>query len=481
MVSFEPQDHDGGPNLLFVNDHGTFVESAAASGLLDPRGWRNSDAAFADYDLDGCIDVFLGNWAASAQPVGDNFSRMMHGNCDGTFTDVTAVTGTDGSGRDTLVGFWFDANLDQLPDLYVGNIAHTLDLPNFDPTANFYWNLDGVTFEDQVPVLQPWLGLDAWAAMGADVGDIDHDGDWDLYITDSFQIGTPPHGNPLYLGSPDGTMTPNVCSAHDACGGYNSWPMNFADFNRDTWPDMWIGSSNEDELTLMYLNKGDATFEHHEQADFGGFVSRGGSISDYDGDGDVDVFLWAHDGASQLYRNDPTDDHHWVEVKLYGTKSTWDAIGATVYVTTGDLRQMRRVSGGDSAHSQMDSILHFGLDDVSNIDLLEVDWPSGQHQAFTNVGVDDLVRIDEKQGLLVEELEDAEAVWDPALGTLKVRTQSTWGGRTVVHAERMGTLHYDAASRTHVAKIRGVWKMPATVSLSTERGATLEVPVVEKL
>jgi hypothetical protein len=479
MISWQPQDHLGGPNLLFLNDHGTFTESAATSGLLDPRGWRNSDAAFADYDLDGCIDVYVGNWAMSAIPANDNFSRMMRGNCDGTFDEVTATTGTDGSGRDTLVTFWWDANMDGLPDLYSGNVAHGVMLPDYDPTANFYYNLDGVSFEDQVPVLQPYLGLDAWAAMGADVADIDHDGDWDLYITDSFQIGTPPHGNPLYLGNPDGTMTANVCGEHSACGGYNSWPANFADFNRDTWSDLWIGSSNDDELTLLYLNKGDGTFEHHEQVDFGGLVSRGGSVSDYDGDGDVDVFLWANDGASQLYQNNPVDENHWVEVKLYGTESTWDAIGATVFVTSGGVRQMRRVSGGDSAHSQMDAILHFGLADVATIDLLEVEWPTGTRQAFANVPVDDLLRIDETDGLLTEELRRGGAEYNPQRQTLMVHTRSTWGGRTVVHVEGFGQLRYDAETRSHAHKFRGVTTMPATVRVSTERGATVDVPVVE--
>ncbi len=480
MQSNETQDYDGGPNLLFVNQgDGTFLESAATSGLLDPRGWRNSDAAFADYDLDGCIDVFIGNWAMSALPAGDNFSRLMRGNCDGTFDDVTATTGTDGSGRDTLVTFWWDANFDRLPELYVGNVSHIFVLPDYDPTANFYYNLGGGVFEDQVPVLQPWLGLDAWAAMGADVGDIDLDGDWDMYISDSFNIGFAPNGNPLYLSNGDGTMTANVCSENDACGGYNAWPFNFADFNRDTWPDLWIGSSNDTDLSLIYINKGNGTFEHHEQQDFGGVVSRGGSIADYDGDGDIDIFRWAHEGISDLYRNDPVDTNHWLEVRLYGGKSTWDAIGATVYVTAGGVRQMRRVSGGDSAHSQMESILHFGLGDADLVELIEVEWPTGKTQAFHDVAVDDLIRIQEAKGVLPERLQGPlVADYDEANDTLLVECGSTFGGRTTLTVDGFGDLQYDAAVGRHSTLFTGVTTNPVMVRISSARGAHKNVNVV---
>jgi hypothetical protein len=413
----------------------------------------------------------------AALPAGDNFSRLLHGNCNGTFDDVTAAMGTDGSGRDTLVTFWWDANADNYPDLYVGNVTHQLDMPDYDPTANFYYNHGGVAFEDQVPSLQPWLGLDAWAAMGADVGDIDLDGDWDMYISDSFQIGTAPNGNPLYLGNPDGTLTDNVCSELDACGGYNAWPLNFADFNRDTWPDLWVGASNADGLSLVYINKGNGTFEHHQQEAFGGVIGRGGSIADYDGDGDIDVFLWAHEGYSELYRNDPVDTNHWIEVKLYGTDSTWDAIGATVFVTVDGVRQMRRVSGGDSAHSQMESILHFGLGDADVVDLLEVQWPSGKVQSFVNVQVDDLVRIDETKGSLHEILRGTFAVYDAASQTLRVQSSSTWGGRTKLSVTGFGTLDYDAATVVHSGVFTGVTANPLVVEVASERGRSRLVNV----
>jgi hypothetical protein len=481
MQASVPQPYEGGPNLVYVNQgDGTFLESAAATGLVDPRGWRNSDLAFADYDRDGCIDVALGNWAMATLPAGDNFSRLMQGNCDGTFVEVTATTGTDGSGRDTLVTFWWDANADLYPDLYMGNASNELDLPDYDPTANFYYNDAGVDFEDQVPALQPYLALDAWAPMGADVGDIDLDGDWDLYLTDSFELGTAPNGNPLYLGNADGTLTANVCSEHDACGGYNAWPANFADFNRDTFPDLWIGGYGDDgeDLSLVYINKGDGRFEHHEQADFGGGVSRGGSIADYDGDGDIDVFLWVEDGASKLYRNDPIDTNHWLEVRLYGGRdSSWDAIGATVYATVGGVRQMRRVSGGDSAHSQTEPILHFGLGDADVVETLEVEWPSGKLQTFLDVPADDLVRIHEAKGFLRERLLDATAVYDTANQTLTVSCGSTFGGRTTVNVIGFGDLQYDAASVQHAAVFTGIAVGPAKVLLESARGANTKVTV----
>jgi hypothetical protein len=478
MDSSEPNVYEGGPNLLYINQgDGTFVESGAASGLVDPRGWRNSNGAFADYDLDGCIDVVLGNWAMGMLPAGDNFSRLMNGNCDGTFDDVTATSGTDGSGRDTLVTFWWDANGDRFPDLYMGNVSDRLLPPDYDPTANFYYNQGGVHFEDRVPSLEPWLGLDAWAAMGSDVGDIDLDGDWDLYVTDVFGLGAVPHGNVLYLGNGDGTLSVNLCSEHDVCGGYNSWPSTFADFNRDMWPDLWVGAAGGGEPSLVFVNKGDGTFEHHEQDSFNSeFSRRGGTTADYDGDGDVDVFVWTLDGPSELFNNDPVDTHHWLEVKLYGTISSWDAIGATVYVTAGGVRQMRRVSGGDSAHSQMDSILHFGLGDNDTIDLVEVEWPTGTLQSFSNVAADDLIRIDETEGLLTEEI-TAVARYDAPNDALYVSASSTWGGRSELGASGFGPLQYSARRRTFNAKYTGIATAPATIDVHTRRGAATTVTV----
>jgi hypothetical protein len=472
MDSSLPQPREGGPNLLYLNDAGVFVESGAISGLVDPRGWRTSAAAFADYDADGCIDVFLGNWAMAVLPANDNYSRLMHGNCDGTFDDVTALTGVDGEGRDALTALWWDANLDGFPDLYVGNVSDKLALPDFDPTSSLYYNLGGVSFEDQIPLLQPWLALDSWAAMGADVADIDLDGDWDLYVTDVFDIGIAPRGNALYLGSAEGTLSANRCREHEVCGGYNAWPTGFADFNRDTWPDLWVGAALPGGTSLLYVNKGDGTFEHHEQPELLFETMRGGSLADYDGDGDVDVFTWMHGGGSELFRNDPVDTHHWLEIKLEGNAgSSWDAIGATVYVTAGGVTQMRRVSGGDSAHSQSDAILHFGLGDEEMVELVEVVWPVGTVQVFTDVVVDDIVRISELDGILTEALPTVVATYNAATDVLFVEARSTYVGRTDLTVEGFGPLQYSAVSHAHSRSFFGVTTKPDDVTVTSARGA----------
>lgn len=428
MVSSAPQVYDGGPNYLFRNDGDLeFVDVAAEAGVLDPLDRRNSDASFADFNRDGCIDLYLVNWAMAALPAGDNYDRILEGDCQGHFDDVTADLGVDGHGRDGLVAFWFDADRDLWPDLYIGNNADLDDPPDYDPDDIFYRN-DGGVFTDVTS--HHAAGTHTRATMGMDMGDIDHDGDWDLYLTDVWYLGPRPKGNALYLGAPDGSLSDNVCQERGVCFGYNSWPTNFADFDLDGHVDFWVGSSRTQDYDYIYINDGTGHFEAHAQNVFQNNLVRAGSIADYDGDGDMDIFMWRHSNQSLLFRNDLRNDHHYAAIKLFGSVSTADAIGATAIVTLDGVTDMRRVSGGDSAHSQSDSILHFGTGQHENIDQLEIQWPSGIVQIFTDLPVDELYFIHEEIGLLEENVRTASASWSESAQTLTVQMTTNFGGRS---------------------------------------------------
>lgn len=478
MNSSISQPYEGGPNYLWINQGGTFVESAAASGLVDPRGWRNVDASFADYDRDGCIDVYLVNWAMAHLPAGDNYDRLMHGNCDGTFEDVTDRFDLDPFGRDGLVAFFWDADFDLYPELYVGNNSDIKAPPDWDPDGYYYKNIDGVAFADWTATT-PGIMQDDWASMGADIGDIDMDGDWDVYIQDVWELPPVPRGNTLYVGSPDGKLTRNVCQDYGVCAGHNSWGANFADFNRDMWVDLWVGTSLADDPELMYINRADGSghMDRHEMKGWLSHRTRAGSVSDYDGDGDVDVFIWDTDGPSRLYRQTARDTNHWMEFRLFGTTSNRAAIGAVVRVTGGGFTQMRRVSGNDSAHSQQDIILHFGMG-LTTAGRVEVTWPSGVVQTFSDVAVDELVFIDEDLGLLSEDLESAQATWHADTQQLVVQASSSFGGRTTLAVDGFGPLAYDAKQVQFDAVFDGVPSAPSTVTITSERGGSWATPVV---
>jgi len=467
--------HDGGPNLLYLNNgDGTFDEAAEAAGLLDPRGWRNSAAALGDIDNDGFLDVYLGNWAPGNWPH-DNDDRMLRNQGDGTFADVTEEQGTDSLARDTLTAQFFDADLDGKLDLYVGNIAHIDSPPDYQPDDIFYLNGAG-SFRDATAD-SPGLGDDAIAAMGIDVGDIDNDGDFDVYVTDKWDATEVlPLGNPLYLGNGDGTFSDNACQDRGVCVGWVSWPAKFEDFDRDGDLDLWTATQNTWMPDQLFVNDGTGHFTYHLLDDFVDNAAHGGSTADFDGDGDVDIYVWNQASDSTLLVNDGIDDNHWLELKLFGTASNRDAIGAIVRATTSSGTQMRRVSGGDSAHSQRELILHFGLgtDDSAEI---EVTWPSGTVQDLGTVSGDSLVFVDESEGVLDERLTFVEAQYFATTQELLVRAKSSFGGRTTLEATGLGPLAYDAAEVGHGFWFPKVAIPPLEVEITADRGGSWTVPV----
>ncbi len=472
MNSSIEQPYEGGPNILLLNDGtGHFVDFSDESGVVDPRGWRNSDSSFADYDRDGCIDLYLVNWAMAHLPAGDNFDRLLHGNCDGTFTDVSDQFNLDQGGRDGLVSFFWDADFDLYPELYVGNNSDILDKPDWDPDGYYYKNIDGVAFADWTGTASGLMQSD-WAAMGADVGDIDLDGDWDLYVTDVYELLPVPRGNSLYVGSPDGHLTPNACQAYGVCVGHNTWGSNFMDVNRDMWPDLWVGTSLADDPEFLYVNRADGTGRMDRQVVDGWLHhrTRAGSISDYDGDGDVDLFIWDTDGPSRLYRAGAVDTNGWMEFRLFGQVSNAAAIGAVVRVTAGGQTQMRRVSGNDSAHSMMDNILHFGMAKEKFADV-EITWPSGIVTTLDGVAVNELVFVDELDGRVEEELTIASATYDAQDDELSVTLKSTFGGRPTYEVSGIGTIAYDVESVTYHTKFLGVTVSDDTLTVRSSTGA----------
>lgn len=486
MISYLPQPVEGGPNILYVNDGtGHFVDRASTSGYRDPRGWRNSNVSLADYDRDGCIDVYALQWAMAAPPGADNFDRLLRGNCDGTFTDVTSQFGLDPFGRDGLGLLWWDADFDLYPEIYVANNSDTNEPPVFDPRHDYWKNVGGTSFENWTTRGDPTVGMDGWAGMGMDIGDIDGDGDWDLYITDVWELPPAPHGNVLYLGEPDGTLGPNVCQEKGVCYGYNSWPTNFMDFDNDGWVDLWVGSSLAENPSLLYLNRADGSGEFYPVRIDGwsGSVTRAGVSADFDADGDVDVFIWSEGAESSLWENrhilSPGDEppgHHWLEMRLLGTESNWAAVGARIEVTSNGRRLLRRVSGGDSAHSQTDLAVHFGLGADLVADAVDIYWPSGIVQHFEDVATDRFWLVDENAGLIDEVFTSASATWDPRHKQLTVSASTNYLGRTAVDARGVGSLVYDVDTKSFSATFEADL-CPDFIQLETPSGLVQFIPV----
>ena len=347
---------DGPSNLLLRNllaEHGgrvpagrpLFEEVAAAAGVDDraaePFGeqpaYRTKAAAWLDYDRDGCVDLFVGHTVMNRAGLEAQRDRLYRNRCDGTFETVAVPTSALRSGF-VVLGAHLDGDL--WPDLYVANVSFDLAWPHH--WDQIYRNRNGV-LEELSPEAIPGVGDDAQAAMGIDVADVNLDGRWDLYISDLLD-GTPhespPWGNVLYLGGEGALLHDNVAVAAGVAGD-DSWGVNFLDADHDGWEDLYVATMMGAASELLFANNRDGTFTN--VAAGAGYLtgdSRGSAVADYDGDGDLDIAVVNHHVCGntrptcslQLLRNDTPAAGGWLQLRLTGTPSNRDAIGAVVRV-----------------------------------------------------------------------------------------------------------------------------------------------------
>lgn len=414
-----------GPNHLFKNNgNGAFTDVTQRAGVGDPR-W-STGAAFVDYDNDGKLDLFVSNYVDfdlnhlpefglgrtcqfKGVPVqcgprglpGDGDS-LYHNDGDGAFTDVSKKAGvSDPNGYYGLGVICSDFDGDGLVDIFVAN----------DSTPNFLYHNNGDgTFKE--------IGFTSGTAvsgsgseqgcMGVTLGDYNHDGLLDLFVTNFDD-----EYNTLYHNDGRNSFTDVSYAAKVAAVSlaYVGWGTKFFDYDNDGWVDVFVANGHAypqrdryRERKLLHHNNRDGTFtEVAEQ--FGSAlmeerVSRGVAFGDIDNDGDVDLVCNDLDGVPQLLRNDGGNANNSVLVKTVGVKSNRDGIGARIKVVTGDLTQVDEVRSGGSYLSQNDLRLHFGIEKRTKIDLIEVRWPSGVVDKITDPGVNKLLTVKEGRGLV---------------------------------------------------------------------------------
>jgi len=345
-------------------------------------------------------------------------SELYHNNGDGTFTDVSQASGvakTDAYYCFTALTGDFDN--DGWPDIYVtcDSTPNMLFHNNHNGTFTEIAVEAGVAFND--------AGREQ-AGMGADAVDYDGDGWLDIIKTNfSDETAT------LYHNNRDGTFS-DVSSA--AGLGRNSqflgWGTLFLDIDDDGWPDIFMANghvypevdgqglglnSTFRERKVLYWNEHNGRFRDISLDAGPGitspFNSHGVAAADFNNDGSVEILVNnSHDRPSLLknvgQRNSggrsSGDQGNWILLKLEGTKSNRDAIGARVTVRVGDHSQMQEVRSGGGYISQSDFRLHFGLGGATKADAVEIRWPSGLVQRFENVTGNQIVRIREDIGIM---------------------------------------------------------------------------------
>jgi len=426
-----------GKNVLYHNNgDGTFTDVSEKAGVAGKGGRWSTGCAFVDYDRDGKLDLFVANYIdmdlatapvpesgpclykgvmVACGPPGLNGGKniLYHNNGDGTFTDVSDVSGIlQTSGTYGLGVLTADFDNDGWPDIYVAN----------DSVASIlYQNKKNGKFTDVALEAGCALSPDGkpQAGMGVSAGDYDLDGNLDIVKT-NFAGDTPSLYHNIGGGSfEDATFTAGL-GAHTQFLG---WGCGFFDFDNDGWPDILICNGHVypeveqlkteagyPQRKLLYRNLRNQRFEDVSMNAGPGIsepiASRGCAFGDFDNDGDIDVVVNPVNDKPQLLRCDSQTGNHWIKVRTIGTKSNRSGIGARIKCVTtvpGEPKphqQIDEVRSGGSYISQNDLRVHFGLGKVGKVDLLEIRWPSGQVDTLKDVKADQLIYVKEGQGIV---------------------------------------------------------------------------------
>ena len=394
-----------GKVILYHNDgNGHFTDVTEKAGIK-VDGWAIS-STWLDYDKDGCVDLFVGryvkfdpkyrafyaptNYPGPLDYEGET-NQLFHNNCDGTFTDVTEKSGIGAYVGRTMGVTAADFDNDGWDDIYVAN----------DRTENFlFHNKHDGTFEEVGNDTGTAFGQngESTSSMGPVFVDLEGRGVLDLWVTDG-------HYNRLLHNT--GKMTFEDIGAETGVSQVNaqdvSWGTGVYDFDNDGLLDILIFHGGlihliPEEHTL-FRGVGNGKFADVSR-EAGPVLSerttaRGACFADYMNDGKVGAFVVNLGGKGTLLHNVSTDTGHWIEIKLVGTKSNRDGIGARVEVFAGGKRHTAERVAGSGYLSQDDSRLHFGLGAATAIDKLIVRWPSGREQTLEKLDVDRVLTVEE--------------------------------------------------------------------------------------
>jgi hypothetical protein len=400
-----------GQNRLFRNTgKGSFVDVTRASGLGSRTGFSTS-AIWFDFDRDGLLDLFVCNyvrWSAqhdvfcsidgrqksycTPEAYRGDTCWLFRNRGDGSFEDVTATCGVFDTSSKSLGVAILDSDGDGWLDLFVANDTQ----PN-----KLYRNLRNGRFKDVAVEAGVAFSNEgkARAGMGVDVGYLDGTGRPTVAVTnfDNEMIG-------LYRAASPGVYEDAAIAAGVGAVSRNTLGFGclFADMDLDGTPDLLVANGHIDETVRnirghhgyaqpphLFLGHGNGTFQDVAAALGDAFarprVGRGLACGDFDRDGDVDVLMTANGGPAVLFRNDRITDNRSIRVRLTGTRSNRDAIGATVRVFHDGIMQTRLVKSGSSYLSQSELPVTFGVGRRERVDRLVVAWPSGRTDEFNNV------------------------------------------------------------------------------------------------
>ena len=410
-------------NTLYHNNgNGTFTDVAAQAGLNKPDReygplW-SVGGAWVDINNDGLLDLIVVNylsWNVDTEPVcpaGDHRdychpkmykptpNQVFLNNGDGTFRDISAESGVRAHpGKGMGIGI-ADYDLDGRIDFFVSN----------DKMYNWLFHNKGgnkfeeVAFDANVALRE---NAELISGMGVDFRDLDNDGYPDIALVALDDETFPIFRNTGKGEFADVTDASRMAALSMPMAGYS--PTIF-DFDNDGWKDIFVTRGHVQSLQAaprvtvaqpnsVFRNLGGVRFEALT-AEAGLAAQppkrhRGSAVGDLNGDGRPDVVVAAIGAPAEIWMNQSAGANHWLDLKLIGTKSNRDAIGARVKVVAGNRAQYNHVTTSCGYASSTAGPLHFGLGVDASIDLVEIRWPSGQVQQLKNIVPDRVVRVQE--------------------------------------------------------------------------------------
>lgn len=409
--------------LLHNNGNGTFTDVTAKAGVAGIHSKLGKtfaiSAGWFDYDNDGYLDLFVVNyinWSIETEPACkiENIraycspnsytgqpNMLFHNNRDGTFTDVSEASGIGKyTGKGMGVAF-ADYDGDGFTDIFVSNDTYRNFLfhNNANGTFSEVGILNGIAYNENGKSI---------AGMGVDFRDVDNDGRPDIFVVgmvgDTFPLFR--NRGKSFLDITRSSSVARVTIAHTA------WGAGIYDFDNDGWKDLFASRAsildNSEEIdhlpaqapNMVLRNMAGAAFQDVSAQAGAAFqvpgAHRGAAFADLNNDGKIDLVVTRQNSLPEIFLNRSPGPNHWLLVRLTGTRSNRDGLGARLKLTpaTGPVQYNHATTSvGFSASS--DRRVHFGLGPATRVTELEVIWPTGVHQILSDRKVDQILSITE--------------------------------------------------------------------------------------